>query len=94
MEKLEEIKLAARELLVIKDKSYELFGCIAIQIPDFLGIQVSDAKFYPIMKELGIQPVYAKRFASGQDIEVRFQIEELTFFFLTSEGQAKEWGLI
>jgi hypothetical protein len=93
VEKLEEIKQAARELLAIKDKSHELFGCIATQIPDFLGIQVSDVKFYPIMKELGIQPVYAKKL-NDEFFQVRYQIEELTFFFLTREEQAREWGLI
>lgn len=93
MDKLEEIKQVARELLAIKNKSYKLFGCIATQVSEQWGIQVSDKKFYPIMKELGIQPVYVERF-NDEHFKAEYQIEELKFFFLAGEEQVKEWGLI
>jgi hypothetical protein len=90
MDKLEEIKQAARNLLIAADDARGKFGHIGQ-----VNLHSQDFVIAPLMSELGIIPlitVFDKTYTNPY--QVNYYIDELHFFFLANAASLKKFGIL
>jgi len=90
MDKLEQIKKAASDLIVVTLIARDQFGFIGL--PLVPNLQVDASKFAPMMIEAGIEPTISKH-SDEYPYIVYYNIDGLTFFWIGNDDDLKKYGL-
>jgi hypothetical protein len=89
MDRLEEIKQAARSFMESYKKASEIFGCIS-----HATLQVGGTVFVPMMNELGISPEISREEFGEYPYLVKYVIDELHFYFVARAKELKDLGIL
>ena len=95
VDKLEQIKRAAQELIAANEQAKEMFGCISAVGLSNNSIQVYAEDFVPLMNKLQIEPTveFDYPIASGLPYKVTYIIDDLTFFWVANDETLKKYNL-